>query len=53
MHGLSYESVSDEVALKGALESFYVVDNKPKLLEVFTPKRINDTVLLNYFEVIK
>lgn len=53
MYGLSYESVSDEATLKTSLESFYIEENKPKLLEIFTPKRINDTVLLNYFDFIK
>jgi 2-succinyl-5-enolpyruvyl-6-hydroxy-3-cyclohexene-1-carboxylate synthase len=53
MYGFEYESVLDEEALKPALKTFYSAGDKPKLLEVFTPKRINDEVLLNYFEFIK
>jgi 2-succinyl-5-enolpyruvyl-6-hydroxy-3-cyclohexene-1-carboxylate synthase len=53
MHDLSYESVSDLEALNITLKSFYSEGEKPKLLEVFTPKRINDEVLLNYFNFIK
>jgi 2-succinyl-5-enolpyruvyl-6-hydroxy-3-cyclohexene-1-carboxylate synthase len=53
MYGLSYESVSDIETLNIALNSFYTEEGKPKLLEVFTPKLINDDVLLNYFKFIK
>ncbi len=53
MYGFAYKSVSDETSLKLALKSFYIDDNQPKLLEIFTPKQINDDVLLNYFEFIK
>lgn len=53
MYGFKYESASDENTLKSALETLYVEDNQPKLLEIFTPKQINDEVLLNYFEFIK
>ncbi len=52
MYGFKYESVSDEETLKMALNSFYSEENQPKLLEVFTPKKINDEVLLNYFKFI-
>ncbi|MDO5980842.1 2-succinyl-5-enolpyruvyl-6-hydroxy-3-cyclohexene-1-carboxylate synthase [Flavivirga spongiicola] len=52
MYGLKYESVSDEAALKTSLNSFYSEGNQPKLLEVFTPKNLNDEVLLNYFKYI-
>ena len=53
MYGFEYDSVSDEDKLKLSLKSFYSKGEKPKLLEVFTPKHINDEVLLNYFEFIK
>jgi 2-succinyl-5-enolpyruvyl-6-hydroxy-3-cyclohexene-1-carboxylate synthase len=53
MYGFSYESVSDLEALNISLKSFYSEGEKPKLLEVFTPKHINDEVLLNYFNFIK
>ncbi len=53
MYGVKYESATDEDTLKSSLKSFYSEDNNPKLLEVFTPNRINDQVLLNYFEFLK
>ncbi len=53
MYGFEYDSVSDEEKLNLSLKSFYSKGEKPKLLEVFTPKHVNDEVLLNYFEFIK
>ncbi|WP_298553702.1 thiamine pyrophosphate-binding protein [uncultured Algibacter sp.] len=53
MYGFKYELAKDEKTLKLALKSFYSEDNQPKLLEIFTPKRINDEVLLNYFDFVK
>lgn len=53
MHGFKYEKAHDKTSLKAVLKSFYEESNKPKLLEVFTPKKVNDEVLLNYFEFIK
>lgn len=53
MYGFKYEVARDEAGLKSALDSFYLNDNQPKLLEIFTPKLINDEVLLNYFDFIK
>ncbi|WP_298500075.1 2-succinyl-5-enolpyruvyl-6-hydroxy-3-cyclohexene-1-carboxylic-acid synthase [uncultured Algibacter sp.] len=53
MYGFKYESACNEDELKNILESFYSNGDEPKLLEVFTPKLINDEVLLNYFEFIK
>ena len=52
MYGFKYESVSDEMTLKVSLNSFYSEENQPKLLEIFTPKNLNDEVLLNYFKCI-
>ncbi|MCM5663546.1 2-succinyl-5-enolpyruvyl-6-hydroxy-3-cyclohexene-1-carboxylic-acid synthase [Galbibacter mesophilus] len=46
---IDYMSVSSENELVTALQTFYNVSNKPSLLEVFTPRKINDEVLLNYF----
>jgi len=53
MYGFEYKSARDEATLKSALQSFYLEDEQPKLLEVFTPKRLNDEVLLKYFEFVK
>ena len=53
MYGLTYETASNTSELQNVLQSFYKENNQPKLLEVFTPQRINDEILLNYFKFIK
>tara|TARA_R110002111_G_scaffold247112_1_gene309964 strand:- start:3199 stop:4959 length:1761 start_codon:yes stop_codon:yes gene_type:complete len=53
MYGLKYEIASNTAELQDALKTFYKQDKQPKLLEVFTPQRVNDEVLLNYFKFIK
>ncbi|AUP81213.1 2-succinyl-5-enolpyruvyl-6-hydroxy-3-cyclohexene-1-carboxylate synthase [Flavivirga eckloniae] len=53
MYGFKYESVSDEITLQSALGTFYSEDNQPKLLEIFTPKNLNDEILLNYFRFLR
>ncbi len=53
MYGFIYEKASNAKELQTCLESFYAPHKQPKLLEVFTPKEVNDAVLLNYFKYIK
>ena len=53
MYGLKYETASNAEELQDRLTSFYKNDRQPQLLEVFTPQRINDEILLNYFKFIK
>ncbi|WP_298535723.1 2-succinyl-5-enolpyruvyl-6-hydroxy-3-cyclohexene-1-carboxylic-acid synthase [uncultured Algibacter sp.] len=53
MHAIQYTTSSSEETLEVALKSFYTENEQPKLLEIFTPKAINDDVLLKYFEFIK
>ena len=53
MYGLEYHKASDEITLGEELKSFYDTSKKPKLLEVFTPSRLNDDILLDYFKFIK
>ncbi|MEP5338724.1 MAG: 2-succinyl-5-enolpyruvyl-6-hydroxy-3-cyclohexene-1-carboxylic-acid synthase [Algibacter sp.] len=53
MYGFKYEHVSDELSLESALEEFYNEDNSPKLLEIFTPRTLNDELLINYFKFLK
>ncbi|TNJ46402.1 2-succinyl-5-enolpyruvyl-6-hydroxy-3-cyclohexene-1-carboxylate synthase [Tamlana fucoidanivorans] len=53
MYGLNYESVSNETDLAKALNLFYTSSNSPKVLEVFTPRTLNDKILLEYFEFIR
>lgn len=53
MYGFDYKVAKDKTELDHQLESFYQVSKQPKLLEVFTPSRSNDKILLEYFNFIK
>lgn len=53
MHGFQYETASSFETLEACLNDFHEMSNQPKLLEIFTPSRINDDILLNYFKFIK
>lgn len=53
MYDFKYEKALSILDLEKKLESFYMDDNSPKLLEVFTPRTINDDVLINYFKFLK
>ena len=53
MYGITYKSVSKEKPLEYYLKEFFEESDRPKLLEIFTPKDINDEVLLQYFEYLK
>ena len=50
MHGFNYSIASDETTLEQALNGFYSNNDQPQLLEIFTPTRKNDSILLNYFK---
>jgi 2-succinyl-5-enolpyruvyl-6-hydroxy-3-cyclohexene-1-carboxylate synthase len=50
MYGFDYSIASDEISLKEALSNFFAQNNQPAILEVFTPTRFNNTILINYFK---
>jgi len=50
--GLEYQSASDQDSFEEALSSFFKVGTSPKLLEVFTPRELNNEILLGYFDFI-
>jgi 2-succinyl-5-enolpyruvyl-6-hydroxy-3-cyclohexene-1-carboxylate synthase len=52
MYQFTYFSASNEEDLKTVISSFYSKEKNPKLLEIFTPRTVNDEVLLNYFNSI-
>ena len=52
MYQFEYVSASNENELSSVLQSFYSDENQPKLLEIFTPRTLNDEILLNYFKSI-
>ena len=49
MYGLDYLIASEEMSLKDNLNLLYQSD-KPIILEVFTPTKNNDKILLDYFK---
>ena len=49
MYGLEYSIASDEVSLENALKNLYLQNEKPSILEVFTPTLKNSKILLQYF----
>ena len=50
MYGFNYSIASDEKSLEKALFELYSKNDQPGLLEIFTPTRKNDSILLNYFK---
>jgi 2-succinyl-5-enolpyruvyl-6-hydroxy-3-cyclohexene-1-carboxylate synthase len=50
MYDFEYSIASDETSLGTSLHQLYSQNEKPCILEIFTPTRINDTILLQYFK---
>jgi len=53
MYQLEYNSVLNSKELTLALKGFYQDSDKPKVLEVFTDKEVNETILKEYFNFLK
>ncbi len=52
MHEFDYVKAHSTTTVDKALENFYSVSEKPRLMEVFTPSGENDKVLKDYFKYI-
>lgn len=50
MYGLNYVIANDEMSLSKGLNSLYIQNDKPTILEVFTPTLENNAILLQYFK---
>jgi 2-succinyl-5-enolpyruvyl-6-hydroxy-3-cyclohexene-1-carboxylate synthase len=50
MFGFNYTIASDEFSLAKGLAHFYSQNEKPGILEIFTPTLENDSILLQYFK---
>ncbi|HET8735219.1 MAG TPA: 2-succinyl-5-enolpyruvyl-6-hydroxy-3-cyclohexene-1-carboxylic-acid synthase [Pricia sp.] len=50
--GFDYVSASDRPGLNEALSDFFLPSKQPKIIEVHTPRELNDKILLGYFDVI-
>ncbi len=53
LYGLEYISAATSEGISESLSGFFQDSGKPKLLEIFTPRRLNDEVLLEYFNFMK
>lgn len=53
LFNFDYSSANSNKELETALENFYTLSSRPKLLEVFTPSSENDQILLSYFDFVK
>ena len=51
--GFKYKSVKTNTGLRWALKRFFTPSQGPKILEVKTPRKINDSILLNYFKAMQ
>jgi 2-succinyl-5-enolpyruvyl-6-hydroxy-3-cyclohexene-1-carboxylate synthase len=52
MYQLDYAIASDDTSLNNGLTKLYKQNERPMILEVFTPTRENDKLLLNYFKAL-
>ncbi len=50
MYGFEYSIASDAESLNSALDTLFSQNEKPSILEVFTPTLQNDKILLQYFK---
>lgn len=53
LYGLDYRYITNENDLELALEDFYSLSDKPRVMEIATPSTKNDEILLKYFSFIK
>ena len=49
---LDYTSIHSGRRLKRKLKSFFKTSNKPRVMEIFTPRKSNDQILLDYFKAM-
>ncbi len=52
LHGLDYSCVDSEDGLLQALNGFFEPSGRPALLEVRTPRELNNKILLDYFDYL-
>ena len=49
MYGISYQKAIDEKSLRNELKFFYQPSDRPGILEIFTPRLVNNKILMDYF----
>lgn len=50
MYGLNYFNATDETSLDQQFSAFLAQNEQPSILEIFTPEKVNDSVLLEFFK---
>jgi 2-succinyl-5-enolpyruvyl-6-hydroxy-3-cyclohexene-1-carboxylate synthase len=53
MYGLNYFNATDETSLDQQFSAFLAQNEQPSILEIFTPEKVNDSVLLDFFRKLK
>ena len=53
MYGLDYFKATDETSLDQQFSVFLTQNEQPSILEIFTPEKVNDLVLLEFFRKLK
>lgn len=53
MYGFEYSKACSAKEIHSQLSNFFDSSHKPKLLEIETPRTLNDKILLDYFKAIK
>jgi 2-succinyl-5-enolpyruvyl-6-hydroxy-3-cyclohexene-1-carboxylate synthase len=53
MYSFEYSRAQNSDQVNAELKEFFKPSEKPKLLEIMTPRSLNDEVLLEYFDFIK
>ena len=53
MYGFEYSKAANAMELEREIQGFYDQSERPKLLEIFTPRTRNDEILLEYFNAIR
>ncbi len=52
MYGFEHITTENETELEASLQEFYSESTRPKILEVATPRVLNNKILLGYFDFI-
>ncbi|MCX2839234.1 2-succinyl-5-enolpyruvyl-6-hydroxy-3-cyclohexene-1-carboxylic-acid synthase [Salinimicrobium sp. MT39] len=53
LYGFEYSQAQTSEEIKERLNAFFDTSDQPKVLEIFTPRKVNDEVLLEYFSFVK
>jgi len=52
LYGFEYSQAQTSEEIKERLNAFFATSDQPKVLEIFTPRKVNDEVLLEYFSFV-